>query len=41
MKLSKKQAKEISDIMGVRYSHHDEDVCYKDYGDENPMIYFY
>ena len=32
-------AAQICEIMGVKYSHHDDDVQYD--RDEHPMIYFY
>jgi len=42
MNLTKEQAKYISEqIMNQKYSHHDENVQYKTYGDKNLMIYFY
>ena len=39
--LTKRQAKEISDIMGYKYSHHDEYVKYEDFGDTEYHCYFY
>ena len=40
--LTKEVAKHICEnIMGLKYSHHDNDTCYETHGDKHPMIYFY